>query len=406
MVDLRYAREIRWLFQTALVVFLVTISLGMARGLGIIHFEDRNQFLTHLHSGAIGWVTLGILASVLWLYGGSAPRPEGARWITWTSLILVASVPLYVLAWWTGNLPFRAITGAAALVGIVMYVGWLVREAASVGYRRLTTPQLGAVIGLVMLVVGSTIGVLLQIGFATSTVLVPGESAGAHAEAQISGYLILVAMSLAYWRLKGDDRTRRGTWMVWLFLVGGAIVAVSLLANAVEGAIAYLPLDIAAFVVLLSIVWRRVLAPGWFSADSTRHFAIAIPFALVFLGVFVYIIVGFVALKLWPTFEAIPPNLFPASVHPLFVGAVTNILFGMLFELNRGRRDFWPWADHVVFWGVSLAVAAFTLAILMGAEQAYAFITPVLGLSILVGIVTHSVRLNTARAPEVAPAAI
>lgn len=406
MLDLRYAREIRWLFQTALLVFLVTISLGMARGLGIIAFEDRNQFLTHLHSGAIGWVTLGILAAVLWLYGGSAPRPDGARWITWTSVILVASVPLYVLAWWTGNIPFRAITGAAVLVGIVMYVGWLVREAAAIGYRRLTTPQLGAVIGLVMLVVGSTIGVLLQIQFATSTVIVPGESTGAHAEAQISGYLILVAMSLAYWRLHGNDRTRRGTWMVGLFFVGGVIVAVSLLANALEGAIAYLPLDIAAFIVLLTIVWRRVVAPGWFAADSTRHFAIAIPFALVFLGIFVYLIVGFVALKLWPTFEDIPSNLFPASVHPLFVGAVTNILFGMLFDLNRERRDFWPWADHVVFWGISLAVAAFTLAILMGAEQAYAFITPVLGLSILVGIITHSVRLNTARAPEVAPAAI
>ena len=46
----------------------------MARGIGLINFEDRNQLLTHLHSGAIGWITLGILATVLWLYGGKAPR--------------------------------------------------------------------------------------------------------------------------------------------------------------------------------------------------------------------------------------------------------------------------------------------------------------------------------------------
>ena len=75
---------------------------------------------------------------------------------------------------------------------------------------------------------------------------------------------------------------------------------------------------------------------------------------------------------------------------------VTNILFGVLFGLNRGRRDIWPWADHVIFWGLNLAVAAFTAAILFNADDLFKFITPVLGLSILTGIVTHSVRLWSA----------
>ncbi|MEP6468258.1 MAG: hypothetical protein ABJC24_00645, partial [Chloroflexota bacterium] len=205
MESLRYGREIRWLFQTALVVFLVTIGLGMARGIGLITFENRNQLLTHLHSGAIGWITLGIMAAVLWCYGGSAPRRGDERWVSRTSMLLMVAVPLYVIAWWTGNLPFRAVAGSLALLGIVSFVLWLVREAAAIGYRNLTTPQLGAVVGLVALVVGSTLGVLLQIGFATKTTLVPGESVGAHAETQISAYLVLVAMSVAYWRLHGND---------------------------------------------------------------------------------------------------------------------------------------------------------------------------------------------------------
>jgi len=403
---LRYGREIRWLYQTALIIFLVTIGLGMARGIGLITFEDRNQLLTHLHSGAIGWITLGIMASVLWLYGGSAPRREAERWVSWTAILLVVAAPLYIVAWWTGNLPFRAIAGSLLLVGIVAYVLWLVREAAAIGYSRLTTPQLGAVVGLVALVVGSTLGVLLQIGFATKTTLLPGESIGAHAETQVSAYLVLVAMSIAYWRLHGNDRTVRGTWMVWLFFLAGAITVVALLANVIQASAAFIPLDVAAFVIFFTVAGRQVVAPGWSTADSARHYAIAVPFALVFLAIFTSVIIGFGVLQIWKEFTDIPSNLIPASEHPLFVGMVTNTLFGLLFDLNRSRRFILPWADHVVFWGISVSVAAFTLAILFRATGAYAFITPVLGLSILVGIVTHTIRLWAApTTTEAAPAA-
>jgi len=53
----------------------IGIAKGMARGIGLVSFEDRNVVLTHLHSGTIGWMTLGIVATVLWIYG----RPRLAR---------------------------------------------------------------------------------------------------------------------------------------------------------------------------------------------------------------------------------------------------------------------------------------------------------------------------------------
>jgi hypothetical protein len=398
----RFWREVYWLYQTALILFLVTIGLGMARGLGIIDFSDRDQLLTHLHSGTIGWITLGIAASTLWLYGSGA-RQIRDRWVRWVSLLLIISVPIYILAWWTGNLPFRAVAGA---FGIILFVGWLVGEAAHIGYGKLTTPQLGALVGLVTLVVGSTLGVLLQIQFATAKAFLPGGAIGAHAETQVSAYLVLVAISIAYWRLRGNERTRRGTWMVWLFFVGGAFIAVGLLTNVNPLVTMYIPLDIAAFVVFLTVAWRRIVFPGWFRADSARHYAIAIPFALVYLAVFIYLIYGFLAL--WnQDINQVPANLIPASEHPLFVGMVTNILFGLLFDLTRARRDIWAWADHVIFWGVSLAVAAFTLAILFDVPDAFKIITPVLGISILIAIITYTMRLQAASAPAapLAPAA-
>jgi hypothetical protein len=275
----------------------------------------------------------------------------------------------------------------------VLFVWWLLRQAFRIGYRNLTTPQLGAVVGLVTLVVGSTLGVLLKIQFATGTTILPPENAApAHAETQISAYLVLVAMSIAYWRLHGNDRTRGGTWMVWLFFVGGVFVAIALLANILPLSILYVPLDIAAFVLLLRVTWGKVVAPGWLSGGSARHYAIAIPFALVYIVIFVYLLTGFVVLKLWADFSAIPPNLIPATEHPLFLGMVTNILFGLLYDLDHDRR-IWPWADHVLFWGLNLAVAAFTIALLANAQDAFKVITPVLGISLLVGIAAHTMRL-------------
>jgi len=399
---LRYDREIRWLYQAAMVVFLVTIGLGMARGLGLIDFDDRNLALTHLHSGVLGWITLGVFATALWLYGSQEPRQGDERFIARTSILVVLAVPIYVLAWWTGNLPFRALAGTLLLVAIVLFVVWLVIAAVRIGYARLTTPRLGVVVGLVALVVGSTLGVLLQVSFATQTTLVPGEGVGAHAETQIQAYLLVIGMSLAYWRLHGDDRTRRGTWMVWLILVGGAITALAALANVLPASILYIPLDIAAFVIFLSLTWERVLRPGWMTANSTRHYALAVPFAIVYLAVFIYLILGLTALGLWTDFSQIPPTLIPAAEHPLFLGMFTNILFGLLFDLNRDRRSIWPWADGVVFWGLNLAVAAFTITLIVGAEGPLPIITPILGLSILLGLATHTRRLWTASAPAMA----
>ena len=140
--------------------------------------------------------------------------------------------------------------------------------------------------------------------------------------------------------------------MVWLFFLGGAVVAISLLANQVQGAGGYIPLAIAAFVLLLSLTWRQVLTPGWFSAGSARHYAVAVPFALVFLAIFIYLILGFAVLQIWEEFTDVPAGIIPASIHPLMLGVVTNTLFGILLDLNHERRHILPWADHVVFWGI------------------------------------------------------
>ena len=57
-----WARTARTLYLVAMAIFLVTIAIGILNGLDVVEF-DRNQLLTHVHSGTIGWLTLSIVAT-------------------------------------------------------------------------------------------------------------------------------------------------------------------------------------------------------------------------------------------------------------------------------------------------------------------------------------------------------
>jgi hypothetical protein len=63
----------------------------MARPLGPITFSDSNQLLTHLHSGTIGWITLGIFASFCGCMAVRLPRIGSERFVSRTSLLLVGA---------------------------------------------------------------------------------------------------------------------------------------------------------------------------------------------------------------------------------------------------------------------------------------------------------------------------
>jgi hypothetical protein len=89
---------------------------------------------------------------------------------------------------------------------------------------------------------------------------------------------------------------------------------------------------------------------------------------------------------------------------------MTNVLFGAVLALGAPRV--WPWADQVVFWGLNLGAAAFVVVLLTvgssGGAGAFAhpvpFTAPIMGLSVLLGIATFSMRLAGAPAMATAPA--
>src|SRR6188472_4207052 len=105
----------RDLYLVAMAVFVVNITIGILNGADAVEF-DQNQILTHVHAGTVGWLTLTIVASTFLLFRAADRR---------LMVGLAVFVPIYVLAFYTGNFAFRAIAGTALLVAVLWLLVWV-----------------------------------------------------------------------------------------------------------------------------------------------------------------------------------------------------------------------------------------------------------------------------------------
>jgi hypothetical protein len=156
----------RELYLVAMAVFVVNIVIGILNGADVVEF-DRNEILTHVHAGTIGWLTLTIVASTFLLFRAADRR---------LMLALAVLVPIYVLAFYTGSLPFRAVGGVALLIAIVWLFWWVWQQY--LGGER-TLPRLAVTLGLTSFGYGAVVGVLLQVSFAARDPRVRGVATAA-----------------------------------------------------------------------------------------------------------------------------------------------------------------------------------------------------------------------------------
>lgn len=400
----RFATEIGWLLQTGLLVFIVTPTIGIINGTKIFGTLSRDVLLTHVHSGTLGWITLGAMAMVLWLFGPVVPASKDRNTRT-LALLSMATIPLYVLAFFSGNLPARAITGTLLLLVILLWAIFAIGAASGIGWRRLSVPQLAAVLSLVSLVIGSTLGVLIQIQLATGTKILSNDAVGAHATAQVSGYLVLMSVGLIDWAILGERsrRTLAANVMIGALFLGGLCVAGGLLLGLIPLAALATPLQIVAVVIFLIRVAPSALRVPLRSGGA-RFFAIAVPFLVTNILLTVYLIITVVSSgKPFDQIE-LPFGLIIALDHAIFVGAMTNILFGVLAHATSDRAAVWAWADQLVFWLLNVGVAVFIVVLVSGATELERFTAPVMGLAVYLGIATFTLRLRATSEPAVADA--
>jgi len=388
-------------FQFGLGIFGLTALLGLANATRIFGALSQDTLLTHLHSGTLGWITMGVIGVTIWLFagtGGSLSRNVGLSGL---------ATALYVLAFWSGNFPARAIFGTLELLVILYWWWWALSQARHEGFGRIDVPKLSLVLGLTILTIGAIIGVTIQLFLALGVTLPTSpELIGTHASAQIGGYLVLVSAGIAEWRLSGPGRrTRAGVAQTWALFLGGLLLAIGVGMNIqpLQG-LATLLQVIGIIIVAVRFGLKAVTAP-WGEAGGTRHIAIAVPFLV--LGLILEITFLAAIIQAQGDFTKISLGMVHALDHSFFVGVMTNVLFGMILILTatQGAARVWPWADHVIFWGLNLGAASF-IAVLLFVGSGYnsgpfqhpvAYTASLMGLSALLGIATLSMRLASVR---------
>jgi predicted membrane channel-forming protein YqfA (hemolysin III family) len=100
-----------------------------------------------------------------------------------------------------------------------------------------------------------------------------------------------------------------------------------------------------------------------------------------------------------------PANLLIALDHTVFIGVMTNALFGLIYEATTERRSFWSWADHVLFLGMNIGVTGFIISLLTNIPSLERIFTPIMGLSILLGLLTYGLRMRNTPTAEQASVA-
>jgi len=402
--------DVRSAFQYGLGIFTLTALIGLANATQLFGALDRATLLTHLHSGTLGWITMGVIGLAIWLFAGSG--------MSTAVRLSAASTAAYVLAFWSNNIFARATFGVTELLVVYFWWWWVVSRGRSEGFGRLDIPKLSVVFGLTTLALGSTIGVFVQVLLASGGTIPTGtDLVGAHASAQTGGYLVLVAAGVIEWQLRGGGtRSVAGLVQVALLFTGGLVLSLSLLLAAQLGpdlsqalpGIATL-LTLAGSIIVAVRLGRAAVGVSWTSGGK-RFVAVAIPF-LIAAVVFQFLLVQqFIAAQ--GDITKVSIGLLHSLDHSYFVGLMTNLLFGaiMLFLADQPRP--WAWADGVVFWGLNLGAAAFIVVLLtVGSGEGkaafshpVAFTAPIMGLSALLGIATLLFRLQGARVTASAPA--
>jgi len=367
-----WARNARDLYLVAMAVFLVTIVIGILNGADAVEF-DRNQILTHVHSGTVGWLSLTIVASTFLLFR-AASRP--------LTLALAILVPVYVLAFYTGNFTFRAVSGAALLLTIAWLLWWA--WTTYLGSER-TLPRLAVTLGLSSFGYGAIVGVLIQIALALDMTILPGDTVGAHASAMTFGYLVLTAMGFIEWRLLGTrDMPRAGLVQVGALFLGGIIISVALLAGAEQiGGMLYLLAELVAVVIFIARIWPTALRGPWGAATPTRHFSVASIWAVASLLLFMYIVFTIISAPDPDTAE-LPLNILIASDHAVYLGVITNVVVGLLSLLFlRGRAG---WVSQVIFWGINLGLLVFAIGLILDSAEIKRIGAPLMGVTLLAAL--------------------
>lgn len=384
-----FCTEIAVLFQTAMAIFVFTVVVGILNGTDMVDFSDKT-ILTHVHTGTLGWLTLSVFAASLWLFG----RDEGltpAMRLTGRLLSYGAIVAFlaYNYMFFTTYGEGRPTVGGFAVVAIVGFFLWVLWRIPHV---ELTTPHAGVLAAIGTSVAGGVLGVLLGIRLATGNKVLPEGGEDAHPATMVIGFLIPVGMALAEWALtwpRPARVTRLGVLQMVLPFVGGVLVMTGLLLDVTPLTVLSLPFEIGGVGIFVYRMWPKVRAIDWLARSGARFAAMTVLFIPADIALFVYLVQKYEGdLDLAPTHEIL------ALDHTMFIGAMTNALFGLLFAASAERQSRWPLVDHFVVVAMNVGLLGFAAGLFWDVTELKRIFTPIMGGALLLALATFTLRLQ------------
>lgn len=373
----------RLLLRWALVLFTITIVIGILNGTDLVTF-DRNTQLTHLHAGTLGWITLAVLGAMLWVYDPDDADRSAGRLLAPAS---VAAIVFYIVGFWTGDRVLRPIAGSAALIPIVGGVVWAARRSRDAGRD---VPRRGLLLALVSLSIGGVLGILLGLQ-RTGVIdwLSPGV-AEAHPQLLFGGYMFLTGAVLAEWLLVGEDgperHSRSGQVEVWLLFIAGLALGIGFIIDVPLVILLALPASVVPLAMIPIRMRRRITATTWRHPSQSR-FATA---GIIWL-VGGFVLLGYLSVAFPEGFPTRPARAF---THAIFVGAMTNVLLGVV-RLASPRKPSIG-LEQWIYWGLNGGLLVFFVGLVADSDPSIRVGTPILGAALLTAIIVHFARLGAA----------
>lgn len=385
MEERSVTRAITPLLAAAMAIFVFTVVIGILNGTDVVD-PSHGLLLAHVHSGTLGWITLSIFAAGSWIFGAPLPKllRNGA----------IAAVVFYVAMFWLDSKALRPVAGSLMLAAIVWFAVWVFQRRAGL---TMTVPRLSMLLAAVNLTIGGVLGVLLGLDLA-GTIDLPEGIAGAHPAMMVVGYLILAGVALDEQLLGGPGTQglpRAGMIQAWLFFAAGIALAVGVLFDILPLLGVNLLGEVLGVIIVLVRHRRTIAGAGWPAASERLHAAASLLFTIPALGLLAYIIGRYA-----DDIESAPRGLFLALDHATFVGILTNAIVGLLLVVCATRREIWAWADALVFWGINVGLATFLVGLVANEAVIKRIGTPIMGASILLGLLTAAIRLRGQPAPS------
>jgi hypothetical protein len=406
------ARAERILLLGALAMLLLSAALGDSAGAGGPGGTGQ-ALIAHVHAGSLGWLTLAVLAVALRMARDrdrSDDRPEqpagaspgagagvgggqlgiGISWLT------VVTVLVFVVATAERSSRAEAWLGAAALLAILGFLGWLAALSRRVRIRW-AVPQFGMAGALSVLVAGTIIGAMSAGDSATGNATGAASLASAHSAVLVVPFVVLAATSVLEWAVPRSAHGNPPVTTAGLVQVGSLVLAAAaMLAGVLGGSLtlveANIPLELGGIAIFLVRVGPLLLTAGWTTASRIWMVTSTVSLA-VDVGLFAHVVFE-IGTRRYVSIDLVPRWLLFTVDHVTFVAVGTTALFAAIAAMaaQAGEGDRWPRTDAPAAAGLVLGLAGMAAGIGAGSAAVEGAAATLLGISVLAAAVTAAVR--------------